>query len=442
MSKSYLLGECPNLFDPDTGEWLGVVDRSGKETIVVTARLDQSGSKVKSLSVAGRDPFSDIAFPGYAPAYTGFIATNGSVCDSTLAGANGVAAWSRTCHWARDDIRDAQIVFGNFYVNSGGAEVAGNGSLTMTASIEYPEGTFTQVKWNGEVSGTMAAGDILVSDASTAHIPRGAKFWVRQYFSSSAKSIHYMNQTNVVDSANGEAFNYSTSSLADPTMGGAMVDASGGGIIIRPLAIIGTTTRQSAIIFGDSRQAGTNEGAVQNGYGYRGTVAKIIGPKMAYSNCSRGGANANAFNGASTRQRQLIQFATHIFATHGINDINTGNDLSTVTTRLSDYWTLLSAYGKKLIAITLSPEGVTTTDAYATVANQTANARNSVRVGVNAVIRKASKPLDGFIEVADAVESARDSGKFNAPGFTADGTHETWKANSVAQYQCGVDAFL
>jgi len=402
---------------------------------VVRGVVDLATGGVSLQSSAG------ILSKGLAP-YTGFVATNGCVCDSTLFSANAVVAWSRTAHYAREDLFDAKLIFGNFYVNSGGAEVVGAGSLTMTASFEYPEGVFTQVKWGGATSGTMAAGALLVSDASPVQIPRGSKFWVRQYFTSAAKSIHYANQAGVVDISNGEGFNFSTTTLADPTMGGSMTDASGGGIIIRPLAIVGTTTKTSAIIFGDSRQAGTNEGYVQNSYGYRGTLAKLIGPTMGYSNCSRGGANSNAFTGASAIQRSLIAYCTHIFAAHGINDINGGADLPTTTARLLAYWNLLATANRKLIAITLSPEGVTTLDAYATVINQTANGRNSVRVGVNAVIRKFYKPLDGFIEVADQVESTRDSGKFKAPGFTADGTHETWLANSEVQARCRVSDYL
>ena len=96
----------------------------------------------------------------------------------------------------------------------------------------------------------------------------------------------------------------------------------------------------------------------------------------------------------------------------------------------------------------MTPTGTSSTDAYATVENQTIlnGTAQSVRVARNNWIRagaplnpttfaplaagasgavtfgQAGHPAVGYLEVADLVESARDSGLFGA-GYTGDGLH-------------------
>lgn len=39
--KSLVTGESANLYDPDTGAYVGVVDKAGKETMVATVDVNQ-----------------------------------------------------------------------------------------------------------------------------------------------------------------------------------------------------------------------------------------------------------------------------------------------------------------------------------------------------------------------------------------------------------------
>ena len=360
--------------------------------------------------------------------YIGFVATNGTVADSTLSGASALTAWARCVSYARASITDLRLVWGNFYANGG--EIAGAGSFAITASVEYPVGVFTQVKFGGSASGACAAGALITSDVVPIAIPNGARFWVRQYFTSAAFSIHYNNIAGIVDLTQGEGFNYSIGTLADPTMGGAMADASGGAIMIRPLAYLGTTTKASWLLLGDSRNAGSSD-TLSNGMGLRGELARLIGQDCGYSNCSRAGEAASGFNSAGTRRRLLLPYATHVLCGDGINDIIGGANAAATQASLTTMHNSVAGSGRVLVQTTLSPGAVTTTDAYATVANQTAGARNSIRVAVNAWIRAIPAPLSNIFDCASIVESARDSGLWKAPGFTADGTHGTRLANET-----------
>jgi lysophospholipase L1-like esterase len=110
-------------------------------------------------------------------------------------------------------------------------------------------------------------------------------------------------------------------------------------------------------------------------------------------------------------------------------------------------WRSMNCLGPKIWQTTITPRPTSSSDGWTTVAGQTVNAAdNPKRNLVNAWIRDgapmtaafaplaqntftalragdAGHPLQGYIEVTDAIESARDSGLWRAPGFTTDGVH-------------------
>jgi lysophospholipase L1-like esterase len=108
--------------------------------------------------------------------------------------------------------------------------------------------------------------------------------------------------------------------------------------------------------------------------------------------------------------------------TLGINDITGGQNLAAMQARMQTVWAMLAAHGVTDIFQTTITPVTTSTDAWATVVNQTATATNGVRVSVNDWLRSKPAGITGILEVADLAETARNSGIWKA-GFTADGTH-------------------
>ena len=64
-------------------------------------------------------------------------------------------------------------------------------------------------------------------------------------------------------------------------------------------------------------------------------------------------------------------------------------------------------------------------DGWASTANQTASAGSTERITFNDAVRAGISGLLGYFEVADQVESARNSQKWKVPGYTTDGIHAT-----------------
>lgn len=151
-------------------------------------------------------------------------------------------------------------------------------------------------------------------------------------------------------------------------------------------------------------------------------------------------------------------YATHAIVEYGTNDLgqpysggatpDAATVLANYKSRVVDWWLTLANSGIKVYQTTLTP-GTTSTDGFATTANQTAQAYNVVRVPANDWFRDGAPlaglapaatgttdptairagqpghPLKGVIEVADSVETARNSGKWKSPGYTYDGSHPT-----------------
>lgn len=129
-----------------------------------------------------------MTFPAFPPAlagvakpapYVGHVATG--VILPTLQYSGWLQMNSRTPHVARDDITQLKVAFPSFYVNGASGEASVGGNVTFTASIEYPAGTFTQVKWSTASSIVQAANSYSLSDWVTVTIPKGKVFWVRNF---------------------------------------------------------------------------------------------------------------------------------------------------------------------------------------------------------------------------------------------------------------------
>lgn len=155
-----------------------------------------------------------------------------------------------------------------------------------------------------------------------------------------------------------------------------------------------------------------------------------------------------------SRALRYAEFATHAVVLLGSNDIyNVGRTaVQTQTDLVNGVYIPLWRAGKTVVACTLKPRN-TSTDSWATLANQTVAAQEPIRLAFNAWIRdglpidsttlqpvatgtvgalrsgQAGHPVSRWIDTASFVESSPNSGKWIVNGSanyaTADGMHPT-----------------
>src|ERR1039458_1619381 len=104
------------------------------------------------------------AFSGSLSAhpYEGLVASRTRMLSSTPSVGNHQINF-RSAHFAAETLSTIRIVSSNFY-NAGGfggnpiADTGRGAATTITASVEYPAGTFTQIKFSGSATGSIPDG--------------------------------------------------------------------------------------------------------------------------------------------------------------------------------------------------------------------------------------------------------------------------------------------
>ena len=125
--------------------------------------------------------------------YEGLVATRARMMGSPPSVGNH-QIMMRSAHFATETLTSIRIVFSNFYNanRNGGSPILDSGrgaAASITASVEYPAGTFTQVKFDGLATGSIPNANVLFSDYMTVSIPSGAQFWVRLFTNNPAGII-------------------------------------------------------------------------------------------------------------------------------------------------------------------------------------------------------------------------------------------------------------
>ncbi len=365
--------------------------------------------------------------------YLGQVATR-TFIPNTKSGSSNYAN-SRTAHVATQAMTTApQLAFPGWYVNNG-LDTASVG-LTYTASIEYPAGTFTQVTWSASTSVAVGAAlaNTPLSDTGitlATPIPSGATFWVRNFCKVTSGSGGGLCVTQATTStrwvAAGEALASSGTVIGDQTMSGTVTDGASGSFIY-PLAIVQQTTRASFYLVGDSRTIGTtSSGTTPDVNGNMGQVARSIGAAgYAFINGGVGGTYIRDWNRSAPMRLALQQYCSHVINGYGINDLRAGTGLSRSAAQVeSDFYTLSrKIYNKPLIGCTAAPQ-TTSSDSYATAANQTADANDAARQTFNAWVNGLPAPYSASVDVAARAQDAGNAALWKSPSWTGDGLHET-----------------
>lgn len=346
--------------------------------------------------------------------YTGQVATRCYHAQSSST--SNKQMMSRTVHRMRSAVEWVQVAWPNWYASSTSGELSYAAPTSIRASIEYPLGTTpTRLLFNGQQTGLIPSGTTLFSDRLDIAIPLGAAFAVKVWAANTVGIVFTATATTAVD---GSDYGVTT---ADNT--GNTTNPPAGTIAFPPVAIISDTTAPSVFLIGDSISQGTNDTADEGG-GVRGIVARSIAPFNAFICGAQSGEQASTIAVRSRFERRLAlsAFCTHVVSNYGRNDVANSRSQAQIT---ADLQTIFGYFGTKpVFQTTLTPTS-TSSDSWATTVNQTTDATNTVRIAVNSDIRGGLTGMSGVFDVADVLESARDSGLWRADlgATTADGIH-------------------
>lgn len=352
--------------------------------------------------------------------YTGLVTTRGMI--PSVVSTTDKQVMSTTYHFARDPLTAVQLVYANWYVSATSVETNGPGTITVKASVEYPIGTFTPVKWSGATSVSITAGSTYPPSGSVlVAVPGGAKFFVHTW----AEGASGVVLADVKHAIGGDRCEYAASGLVDKTDGASEItDNTGTNYIYGPVAIIGLTSKPTIMIVGDSRNAANNSTVHFDPMGNKGNVAHAFAPHFAGLNASRSARTMAQFNSSHAKQVALAAYCSDVVIQIGINDLSGGASAATALSRLT---TLIGYFtGKRIWLATIEPWS-TSIDGWTTVDGQTVAAWDAERTGYNDGIRAGIAGTAGYFEFADVVETARNSGKWRifrtgvAP--TSDGVH-------------------
>lgn len=376
---------------------------------------------------------------GGATSYIGLVATRGDLNQSST-GAGTTWIMDRSAHIARQTIPalGLKIVWGNYYVNGSSVEVS-VGSGTYEASIEYPAGTFTRCLFAGSNTVVVAGGSDAITDFCGPAIPDGAKFWVRALYVNVTGGIIFSG--SVPYSATDEGDLFGSGTPTNDVMTGTIANGAGGTAStgFHPYAIIGNTTNPTACLIGDSRTTGFGD-LVNNFSGDTGELARTVGPAMAYTKLAIFGASLNTTVLNFTGRGRILQYCSHAIDQYGVNDIGGGRSAAQLS---ADRTTMAGLFVGKPMYGTTIPTNTTSSDSWATIANQTTTANPAVVVTFNGLARAGISGEAGIFDIANVVDPTA-IGKWPvAPNVfattgtanyaTSDGIHESPAMNAYIQ---------
>lgn len=377
-----------------------------------------------------------------------FGQSTADLSDGVVTSRTFVRAHVVSCPTTIDGLR---LVFQNWYTPSLN-ETDGLNAITVGASLEIPSGvggsTFVKATFAGADTVSIPAGEIVMSDPIERRATTGTEidalivgqvFRTRTWVQVASSAKFPLGVPKMVGNIGGGAA---------PELGGeGQVDsdlrttASGWtyntGFGYGPSAILGSYTGlqrvPSIAVVGDSLANGYEDSVGV----YKGFIARALSGKFGWINVGTDGERAEYFlntsaSGGKAMWRRLRQIdgCTHAILCIGRNDLTAGTAAATIEGYLTRIANALTVRGKRVYLCTIPPSA-TSTDGFATVNNQTTAADNPARITLNAWIRTTPAPCKGFIELADAVESARDSGKWKA-GYTTAGIHPNATGSAAA----------
>jgi hypothetical protein len=323
-------------------------------------------------------------------------------------------------------LSDLIVALPAFYQNLPEANFPTN--FTATATVEYPVGTFTVVRWAGAASQIVTAGyPVYYSDPTPVRIPANTLFYVKLFLSWTGGVVNFplfscgatVRNTEWTTVGIGLSDNTATTTTLSPSYV-APPHLRGLGFVPALYARMSAPLPVLAIL-GDSIDQGVVTGeladSVYGGTGWERGMRNVV-PVL---NMARQAETAAGFLTRPNGRLELSMDAiTHAMIGYGRNDMDTGASAATLLTnnrRIVDYF---NTRGVKTYLRTITPR-TTSSDDWITTANQTVTSAGveAQRVLYNADIRAnwRSYGLAGIFDVA-AVVDPTNSGKWEVDGTT------------------------
>jgi len=319
-----------------------------------------------------------------------------------------------------DDIEAVQF---GFTIEFGQAASASSDAADIQWSVDSPAGGRVQVTFGGSTDGVIPASGVLMSDLTPlgGKLKRGQRLWMngKVVYRGTGLNGHHRDNRGVVfpDSGEVSAAPLGTSDPGNFVMSGVPT-ASGSQFILRPVFILGYTSRNTCVILGTSLSAADfsypmlGSARLDTGIGRSGLQGKIATVNLAQSSDSY-------TSHATTNNIGLLRFAsreamakqcnaTVVLDEYMRNDSNNGVSVAQMMALIKQMRDRFpnAAYGHT----TLTPRTSAATGTYwKTTTDQTIF--NALESDYNNAIREMSTAAghDFFVEVAHAVESSRGS---------------------------------
>lgn len=354
--------------------------------------------------------------PSFTRAYCGGIAS-----DTTTAGqTKATAATYRYQIYCTASCSQLRLLFGNSV-----QEAVGPNDIVVKASVEDTDGNRWLVYFNGARTATVQPGGFVLSDPVGLSVAKGSFVWIRTYVTGATIWLGNVRQNTGEGTAN-----------TDEVDSGTGADTLALGYGYSPYVIYGevpANTRCYAII-GDSVARGLLAAGASTGYD-NGHMIRAMGTNygkdVPHVQVAKNGETALTFSTPGNRKFRtgLLEGCTDAIICHGVNDLAAG--AAALQTRITNIATSLQTAGINVWLATLSPV-TTSSDGWTTTGNQTVGANEAARITHNTWVRTTPIGAVGYFDVADACESARNSGKWAVNiVLTTDGTHPVGEAASA-----------
>lgn len=400
-----------------------VLNPSGQIVTANSSFTSGSSYNASNWTVVSGGSGTSRTLPGYwVEAYSG-IPTSSAAMDGTLTSPSTVIQG----HVLAADCTELRVVlpFGWVSTATTGAADAVMANSTPTKVALQVGSTTYPVTFGGNRTPTCDVGGRLISDPIGGVWAKGTQVITRILNTNIAGTQYPVTKPPVGPGAVITGINRwskNTDSVDSTAAGtsGTIDTAWGASLLGRPLS----AAPFSLGAIGDSITDGTGD---TGGTGYswftRATNATVPSFRFAKAGMYAQGVAAAAFYSLP-----MMAGCTHAVVMLGVNDLIGGRTSAQVIADLTLIYRALAGSGVKPIGATITPR-TSSTDSWATTGGQTPNGTgftggaNSERAKVNAWIRAGGGGLlKGYVDTADAAESARDSGLWKA-GYTSEGLH-------------------
>lgn len=375
----------------------------------------------------------------------------------SMAAGNVSASGDRECfssygHKIRRSFGAIRLVYANYH---GGPNESVTAEVTVKASVDHPVDAYgatmdsspIQVTFAGASTVAIPYGDVVVSDPIILTGHKGQIVYTNTYTTAAAQ---FAVGENTIPANIGLPNLYEGSergaTATDRTSGGG-TRPTGYLAGFGPAAVIGSPVDDRGLLpvsifgAGDSIMQASADGPYNNGFLVRSARAA----ELPYINAGHQSEKfsqvrpdgTSTYGGDYTQRLPLAGLAATWVCAYGRNDLDQA--IATIQANALAFWRMLAAVSGRGYQATLVPV-TSSSDKFTTVDGQTPDGTmNPTRLTFNAWVRdgapisatngaavatgtvgairagEAGHPLSGYVETADTVESARDSGKWKAP---------------------------